>query len=100
MGSVVLGLSPQLARDAAAAMLQLPAESVTIADQQDVAAELANMIGGNLKSLLPGPSFLSLPTIVAGHDIDLHVHHAELLEDVVLMSSTGPIHVRLYAQMS
>ena len=42
------------------------AADVTEVDQQDVASELVNMIGGNLKSLLPGPSFLSLPTIVSG----------------------------------
>ena len=100
MGSVVLALSPEFARESAAGMLRISRQDVTDADQQEVAAELVNMIGGNLKSLLPGPSYLSLPTIVAGRKIGMQVHHAELIEDVVLRSESGSLRVRLYAKVS
>jgi chemotaxis protein CheX len=98
-GSVVLGISQQVARESAAAMLQIPCAEVIDADQQDVASELANMIGGNLKSMLPGPAFLSLPTIVSGREFGLEVHDAELLDDLVLACSAGLLRVRLYAKL-
>ncbi len=95
-GGVVLGLSPQLARESAAAMLQVPANEVTEADQRDVAAELVNMIGGNLKSLLPGPSCLSLPTIVSGHDVGVQFHHTRQVDQVVLEAPVGALSVRVF----
>lgn len=98
-GSVVLGLPPEVALAVAAAMLGLPAADVTGNDQNDVAAELANMIGGNLKSLLPGPSFLSLPTIISGREFGLQVRDAELLDHVVLACHAGLVCVRLYAKV-
>ena len=43
-------------------MLQLaPAEELADEDVDDVLRELANILGGNVKSLLPGPSTLGLP---------------------------------------
>jgi chemotaxis protein CheX len=99
-GSVVLGLSPAAARAAAAAMMHLSDPDVTDADQQDVAAELVNMIGGNLKSLLPGPSYLSLPTVAAGREFGVQVHDAELVDDVWFGSDAGCIRVRLYTKTS
>ncbi len=98
-GSVVLDLSPEVARESAAAMLQLSSQGVSDADLKDVAAELVNMIGGNLKSILPGPSFLSLPTVVSGHEFGLEVHDAQLMDDVVLRSASGSLRVRLYVRV-
>ena len=100
MGSIVLELTPQVSIAAASAMLELPLADVAEVDQQDVAAELVNMIGGNLKSMLPGPSFLSLPTIVSGQNIGLQVHNATLIEHVSLQSPVGSIQVRLYEHVS
>src|SRR4029078_12678221 len=71
--SVVLGVSDPVAKAAAGAMLQMPSDQATDDDKKDVVAELANMVGGNLKSLLPGPLYLSLPTVVAGRDLGLQV---------------------------
>lgn len=98
VGSVVLGLSPATARAATAAMLQIAPDDVTDVDQREVAAELVNMIGGNLKSLLPGPSYLSLPTVVAGREFGLHVHDAVLMDDVTLVSEAGELGVRVYTK--
>lgn len=98
--SVVLSVCPGAARQAAAAMLQMPAGNVSTEDERDVVAELANMVGGNLKSLLPGPLFLSLPTVVEGHNLGLQVPGAELVEDVVLQCENGLLRVRLYSQIA
>src|SRR4051794_21262873 len=97
--SVVLSVSEGVARAAAAAMLQLQQDQVTDEDKRDVVAELTYMVGGNLKSLLPGPLYLSLPTVVAGRDLGLQVHGAELVEDVGLQCEAGTLSVRLFAQL-
>jgi chemotaxis protein CheX len=101
MGSVVLALSPAAARESASAMLQISADELTAADLQDVAAELANMIGGNLKSLLPGPSVLSLPTIVECRESELRMHNADLIDTVSLAAPAGGmLRVRVYANLA
>ncbi|TIC83622.1 chemotaxis protein CheX [Nocardioides sp. GY 10113] len=41
-------------------------EPLDDADLADAVGELVNMVGGSLKSILPGPSALSLPTVAAG----------------------------------
>lgn len=99
-GSVVLHLSVELASNSAAAMLQMPSSEITEEDRREVAAELVNMIGGNLKSLLPGPSFLSLPTIVIGQDIEVQIQDAEMVDDVALISGSGSARVRVYTKTS
>lgn len=96
MGSVVLSMSPEVSSAAASAMLQIEAGEVTDEDQQDVAGELVNMIGGNIKSLLPGPSLLSLPTVIAGENAGFRVHGAELIDNVLFISSAGQFQVRLF----
>lgn len=95
-GGVVLALSPDLARESAAAMLQVPTGDVTDADLRDVAAELVNMIGGNLKSILPAPSCLSLPTIVSGHDVGVQFHHSHQVDEIFLEAPVGRLSVRVF----
>jgi len=98
-GSVVLSLSPELASETATVMLGLPAGAANEDDVRDVVSELVNMIGGNLKSLLPGPSYLSLPTVFMANDFDLQFRQALLIEDVSLRSEMGTLRVRLYAKI-
>jgi chemotaxis protein CheX len=68
-GHVVLECSAAASRQAAAAMLGIGAEDVAEADIADALGEMANVIGGGVKSLLPGECALSLPQVVtaAGH---------------------------------
>jgi chemotaxis protein CheX len=49
-------------------------------DVRDAIGELANMVGGNLKSALPGGVGLSLPTVVWGHDYSLQICRAGTAE--------------------
>lgn len=58
---VGVDLGHELVVDAAARLFGIPAHDVTEADLRDVAGELANVVGGNVKSMLPGPATLSLP---------------------------------------
>lgn len=96
-GRVLLELSPDLARIAAAEMLQLAPEEITAIDQREVATELVNMIGGNLKSALPGPSSLSLPAIGSEEEFAEHLRRAKLTEDVTLICKHGLLRTRLLA---
>lgn len=60
-GTVAVGCSRALARKAAAAMFHGEESTMTEAQWKDALNEVVNIIGGNVKSLLPGPSSLALP---------------------------------------
>ncbi|MDQ1536058.1 MAG: chemotaxis protein CheX [Actinomycetota bacterium] len=83
-GSVILSGSTTLTRRAAAAMFEIAEADLDDADIADAFGELANIIGGNLKCLLPEPSQLSLPTVSFGAAHVVTVPGAGLLEDVEL----------------
>jgi chemotaxis protein CheX len=97
--SVVLGVTDEVASATAAAMLQLPIASASEDDKKDVVAELTNMIGGNLKSIMPSPSYLSLPTVVAGRDLGVQISGAEVIDDVLLDCEAGKLRVRLFSKI-
>lgn len=60
-GVVVVSCSRSLARRAAAAMFHRDYEDMTEPQWRDALNEVANIIGGNVKALLPSPSRLDLP---------------------------------------
>ena len=63
-GSVVLTCAPATAEALTESVLMT--RPPTVVDDEDVAdalGELANVLGGNVKSVLPGPSVLGLPQI-------------------------------------
>jgi Chemotaxis phosphatase CheX len=55
-------LSRGLAIEATAAMLMQPAEQVQPGDMLDATKEIANMIAGTLKSALPRPCTMTVPS--------------------------------------
>ncbi len=63
-GHVVIWTSATASRHAAAALLGVELEDVTVEDVTDGLGELANIIGGNVKSLVIGPTALSLPHVL------------------------------------
>lgn len=58
---VVFACSDSLARRVAGDLLEVEPAAVSDDDVCDVLGEVANVIGGNVKSVMPGPSALSLP---------------------------------------
>lgn len=63
-GRVVLTLAPGAAARATRTMLALPdADDVAEPDVADAIGELANMVSGHVKSLVPAPSTLGLPRV-------------------------------------
>ncbi len=63
-GHVVIRCSSAAAQQAASALLGLDGAEATYEDVTDAVGELANIIGGNVKSLLPEPCALSLPHVL------------------------------------
>lgn len=98
IGCITISLCSEAAEAVAAAMLQLPIDEVSESDRYDVIGELANVVGGNLKSVLPGPSDLSLPTVIVGTSFDLKIQSAEIIDDVWLRWSDGYLRVAVFAK--
>jgi len=67
-GAVKVECSSGLARRVAAIMFGADACDVTSDQINDALGELTNIIGGNIKALLPEPSHLSMPAVTEGTD--------------------------------
>lgn len=65
-GMVSVEVPVRVAEEVTRRMLCLDEGPLDDADVADAVGELVNMIGGNVKSLMPGPSVLSLPVVAAG----------------------------------
>jgi len=81
-GTFCLSFSTTAARQAAAKMFDADADSLADADVRDAVGELINIIGGNLKSLLPPPALLSLPRVDTGMPEPIHLDEAELVSEL------------------
>jgi chemotaxis protein CheX len=94
-GSVILHCSPELARHAAAAMFATEVENISSGEILDSLGELANMIGGGVKSLLPEVCTLSLPTVVEGANFSLFVLGASPVQQSTFACQGEPVWVTL-----
>lgn len=81
-GAVVFKTTEAFASQAAMKLLMLKDANVSHEDRQDTIAELTNMIGGNIKSIVPGPSFLSLPSVTIGQDFDFRLFGAQVVNSI------------------
>ncbi len=63
-GTVTVEVDERVAAELTRQMLGVP--DTADEDVADAVGELVNMVGGNVKSLMPGPSTLSLPSVAAG----------------------------------
>lgn len=87
-GFVAVACSRPLARRAAASMFGVASDAVTTDQIEDTIAELANIIGGNVKAILPCPSRLSLP---AYQEVPLATLGSGGVGQSVLLSSNGDV---------
>jgi chemotaxis protein CheX len=94
-GAVTIETSAEFARRAAATMFGVDPDAASVADTQDAIGELANMTGGNVKSLLPEPCRLSLPTVVEGTDLTARLLGGELVTSVAFDCNGSTLVVRL-----
>jgi chemotaxis protein CheX len=67
-GSVTVGCSHTLARRTAGKMFDMPAEAISLDELRDAVGEVANILGGNVKTLIAGKARLSLPSVTEADD--------------------------------
>ncbi len=92
-GAIVLQTTEGFVRQAASEMLDIECQDVTIADMEDTLAEITNMIGGNIKSQVPSPSYLSLPSVTRGPDFNFRLTGADVVSEMLMTSHDQPLNV-------
>ncbi len=97
-GAVLLHGSRQLAQAAAAVIFSHGAGEGSEQDSLDAMYELTNIIGGNIKSLLPVPCQLSRPTVVATTDDHLQILGMERMNELVFDCQGEPLFVSVWQQ--
>ena len=94
-GAVILSVPHSVAAAAAAAMFALELSAVSEAEERDALGELTNMIGGHVKSMVPGPSQLALPAVVPGAEHCLHRCNLQPLAERAMLTPAGAFTVRV-----
>lgn len=95
-GTVFVETTAEHAQAAAEAMFAADPGSLSPDEVGDALGELTNMVGGNIKGLLPAPNKLSLPSVAGGESYTLRVPGALLLERVLLQGPAGPVRISLW----
>ena len=95
-GHLVYASSNQAARKAAAAFLAMEPDEVGQEDISDVLGELANIIGGNVKAMLPAGCFLSLPTVVLAPDTASYYPAAERITGLYGVWDGEPVSISMW----
>lgn len=93
-GTVVMEFSAALAARVASGWLET-GPTVSAEDIQDVVGELVNILGGNVKALLPSASHLSLPVVAEGTDYELTVLKSRVFGRVHLACGGDSLRVML-----
>jgi chemotaxis protein CheX len=99
-GAILLDCPAEVARLAASIMFDTPIGDVKTSEFQDAVAELVNMIGGNIKALLPEPCFLSLPTVIEGGDYCARVPGSRMRHRVHFGSESHEVVVTLLEKVT
>lgn len=99
-GTVFLQLGLETARSAAETMFMADPGSLSDDEIGDGLGELTNMVGGNIKSLLPGQCALSLPSVAEGENCTVRVPGSVLVHRVPLVGEGGPVLVSVWRACS
>jgi chemotaxis protein CheX len=94
-GAVTLSCDEKMAAEAAVVMFDLGSAPALKLDMQDALGELVNMIGGNVKALLPETCHLSLPSVVEGSDYTMRVPGSRVVTRVPLRCGEYPLSISL-----
>ncbi|MFI5493174.1 chemotaxis protein CheX [Actinoplanes sp. NPDC051859] len=95
-GHLVYASSLQAAKKSAAAFLAMELDEVGQEDVSDVLGELANIVGGNVKAMLPAGCFLSLPTVVLAPDTASYYPSAEQISGLYGVWDGEPISISMW----
>jgi len=96
-GSALVECELPLARRMTAVLFGRPEDEVSVDDVRDALGEITNMIGGNVKALLPSPSRLSLPTVVEGADYAVTVPRTKPAGVVSFRAGAETLVIRILA---
>jgi chemotaxis protein CheX len=72
-GAVLLEVTRRQASRFAHLLMSIAPPATVDDDVRDALGELANMLAGNLKSVLPGGAVLSMPSVIDGSDYSLQI---------------------------
>lgn len=98
-GAVAVELSLRLARVSAAALFGKDESELKDDEIKDAVGEIANVIGGNFKALVPGPSVLSLPIHVRGRANGLPAAKTGLVHaEARFQSASEPVRVVVFEE--
>jgi chemotaxis protein CheX len=97
-GHVVYASSTAAARQAAAAFMAMEADEVSQEDISDVLGELANIVGGNVKAMLPPGATLSLPQVVLAPESATKYPNAERVTGLFGLWDGEPVSVSMWQQ--
>ena len=95
-GHVVYASSTEAARKAAAAFLAMDSSEVSQEDVSDVLGELANIVGGNVKAMLPPGCFLSLPQVVLAPESTTKYPNAERVSGLYGVWDGEPVSISMW----
>ncbi len=95
-GTVVLHGTHDLTGLAASQIFSMTRDDLTGQDHRDAIYELANIIAGNIKSLLPEPCQLSVPTVQEGTEVATELREAECVSRVVFECQGQPLWVSIW----
>lgn len=88
-GALVIECDRRLACRLAGRFLSMDPPDTVDADVCDVLGEIANMVGGNMKSILKRGIRLSMPVVVEGSDCRVRVCGSTLSERLTFASEDG-----------
>lgn len=97
-GTVVLDCTADMAKQAAAIMFEMELQEIEAEEIRDAVGELVNMLGGNIKSLLPEPCKLSLPVVVQGSEYSTNVPGSEVVGQATFLCQGQPLQAMLLQQ--
>ncbi len=95
-GHVVYASSTAAAKKAAAAFLAMEVDEVSDEDLSDVLGELANIVGGNVKAMLPDGALLSLPQVVMAPESATKYPNAERITGLYGLWEGEPVSVSMW----
>ncbi|MDQ6992247.1 MAG: chemotaxis protein CheX [Mariprofundus sp.] len=62
----------------------------------EVLGELVNILGGNIKAILPAPSYLSQPMVVDGESYEMNLLGVECVTHLMMECESTPFQLNIY----
>lgn len=95
-GAVLVELPESVDRRLAGAMFMMEPDDLGDDELVDAIGELANMVGGGVKGMLPEPSRLSLPTVVSGSGLRIVVPGSSRIAQIGRACEVGQVFISVW----